>query len=94
MMNPDERKRLQEHVISKVHERMTEKMGKEKAKEKGGMESTRYCCDPFAELIAEYMQFIQHNIEEDEAVARMLDTKDLDIAKLKQENEKFLHMNK
>ena len=78
-----------------MHERMTEKMGKdEKGKPKGNMESTRYCCDPFAELIAEYMQFIQHNIEEDEAVARMLDTKDLDIAKLKQENEKFLHLNK
>ena len=56
------------------------------------MESTRYCCDPFQELIAEYMQFIHHNIEENEAVSRMLDTKDLDIAKLKQENAKFLQL--
>ena len=66
---------------------MKEKMGKA-----ANMESTRYCCDPFGELIAEYMQFILHNIDENEAVSRMLDTKDLDVAKLKQENAKFLQL--
>ena len=43
--------------------------------------------------MAEYMMMIKKFQEEEEGLDRMLEAKELDIAKLQQENEKWLYSN-
>ena len=60
---------------------------------KCGFGDAIYCCEPLQELVGEYNTFIEKTEADNEGVTRMLDAKDLDIAKLKKENEKFLSIN-
>ena len=87
-MKTGERNRCKDAIQKKVHERLKEKLGP-------GCDFGQaiYCCDPMFELIRQYTDFINKTQEDDEAVTRMLDAKDLDINKLKKENEKFLMLN-
>ena len=83
-----QRNKLRDIQIKKVFERLKEKLGPQI-----GVGDAMYCCEPLSELISEYNTFVEKTEADNEGVTRMLDAKDLDIDKLRKENEKFLDMN-
>ena len=71
-------------MMQKVFERLNEKKPGLKYKD------AIYCCEPLNALMNDYMEVVDKTIDESDSLARMIDSKDLDIAQMKKQNEKFL----
>ena len=72
-MDQMQRNKLRDLVVKQVVLRLAEKLGPQ-----GNLGAAMYCCEPLSELMGEYQNFVNKTEEDNEAVTRMLDAKDLD----------------